>query len=228
MAQLVLTHQVNNSLHKAKIDFRQKDGQSQAQKALFCLFLAPQEPKMKTHYMRVTQKEKYEGAEGGDTWHRPLSFRQNFIYVGFNMILGWFTGPRLEMLKGWQSNTWMDWQTDFQLIDSTPPVRTIKSVLEAMHCTSLTRSPIKSCRRPLNPNFMARVYDRNTPLLLLARKAAKAIKIQSIRLKQEYYKYRATNCQDFSMIDFITSFFCTKCLTHVLICNMFCDVALTY
>ena len=53
----------------------------------------------------------------------------------------------------------------------------------AMHCGSLTRRPIKSCHRPLNPNFMDLVYDRNTPLLVFATKAAKVIKIQSISLK---------------------------------------------
>ena len=60
---------------------------------------------------------------------------------------------------------------------------TVKSVFAAMHCGSLTWRPIKSCSGPLNPNFMDLVYDRNTPLLVFATKAAKVIKIQSISLK---------------------------------------------
>ena len=38
------------------------------------------------------------------------------------MILGWFEGHILEILKRWRTDRQTDKQTEFQLVDSTPPV----------------------------------------------------------------------------------------------------------
>ena len=38
------------------------------------------------------------------------------------MILGWFEGPRLEIMKWLRTDKQTDRQTEFQLVDSTPPV----------------------------------------------------------------------------------------------------------
>ena len=79
-----------------------------------------------------------------EPWGSPLS--DDVWYVGSDMILGWFEGPILEMLKWWrtinQSLNQTDRQTEFQLVASTLPLGRVE-----WKCTN------KSFTQPLRPSL---------------------------------------------------------------------------
>ena len=77
------------------------------------------------------------------------------------MILRWFEGPRLEMLKWWRT----DKQTEFQLVDSTTPVGGVewKKPCYSRPCVAHGNKPLPLYHRPLHELWRRPPRLRSTP-----------------------------------------------------------------